>query len=248
MTSIAPPRPVNRFSVLGESVLGWNRRVLYICLSAPLSSALPCPPHYKWSLIVADPNRSSKGMIHHVLMPPYYDPQVTSRAKPSSEQFYRALPLDDSSPSYYRIIALISLRRVYKINDEEGFENIIRDVDIPSPNARPGTWVRNCIWHLARTGKIEQYGEIVEHNCADDFWKEVVNNCMRWVHVVAKDDNPVYGSSEKARKVRTMEPRVIPAMMLRGDRILPVPTENAYLNRGTFWTVRDKSPKPEYRH
>jgi hypothetical protein len=65
---------------------------------------------------------------------------------------------------------------------------------------------------------------------------------------VAKDNSPVFGSSERARKVRTMGPRIIPAMVLRGDRMLPVPTENSYLNRGNFWTVREKSTEPEYRH
>jgi hypothetical protein len=111
-------------------------------------------------------------------MAPYHDGQVTNRDKPSSEKFYRALPLDDSSPSYYRIIALINLRKVYTIKDEEGFENIIRSVSIPSPREKPGTWARNCIWHLARTGKIEQIGPIVEKNCADDFWKEIEKYCI----------------------------------------------------------------------
>ena len=226
----------------------WNRRTLYICLSAPRSSALPCPPHYEWSLIVANSYRTGNQMTHHSLVPQYYDSQVTNSPRPSSERFYQELPLDNSSSRYYQIVALINMKKAYKIDDEEGFASIIQDVDNPPLTANADTWVRNCVWHLARTGKISQ---VEEKDWGDDIWVEMERRCLGFMDAVARDNRPEFGSSERARRGRLVGPRIIPALVFRGERMPPLPPEQQSQNKAVanaYGPSSGRSPQREYRH
>jgi hypothetical protein len=156
-------------------------------------------------------------------MPRYHDSKISNSPSPNSGRFYQELPLDHSSSRYYQIIALINTKKVYKIDDEEGFASIIQDVDIPPPTAKPDISVRSCVWHLARTGKITQ---VEDEDWGDDIWVEMMEGtgrkCLSFVDIVARDNRPEFGSSERSRRGRLVAPRIIPAIVFRGERMPPV--------------------------
>lgn len=169
-------------------------------------------------------------MTQHCLVPRPHDntphqPQPTKphRPKPPSpERTYRELPLDYAISRYNHIVALINMRKAYKIDDEEAFARIIQDVDVPPRSAAPDTWARNCVWHLARTGKISQ---VEERDWADDIWVEMAWRGVRFAALVAADHRPEFGSSGKARRGRREGLGVLPALVFRDGRMAPVPPE-----------------------
>jgi len=187
-------------------------------------------------------------MTHHCLMPSYHDSRVTNSPSPNSERFYQELPLDHSSTRYYQIIALVNMKKAYRIEDEEGFASIIQNVEIPSPTATPDTWVRNCVWHLARTGKITQ---VEDKDWGDDIWMDMGTACLKFADKVARDNRPEFGSSERARRGRLDGPRIFPAIVFRGERMPPVPPEQQSQNKAVvnvYSPSGERVLEHEYRH
>lgn len=134
------------------------------------------------------------------------------------------------------------MKKAYKIDDEDGFASIIQDVDIPPPTAKPNTWVRNCIWNLARTGKITQ---VEEKDWGDDIWNEMERWSSRFMDQVARDDRPGFGSSERARRSAQ---RIIPALVFRNGRMPPWPQQPQVHEKSAASSHRTLDERQDYRH
>lgn len=229
-------------SIFPDVLSNRNRRTLYICLSAPYG--LACPPHYEWSLVVADSTRTPTQMTQHCLTPRYEKATTIRRSSiASSANIYQELPLDNESSRYKEVVALINMKKAYKIDDEDGFASIIQNVDIPPPTANPNTWVRNCIWNFVRTGKIAQ---VEEKDWGDNLWNEMENRSWKFVDQVVRDDRPGFGSSGRARRIRPAQ-RIIPALVFRGGRMPPLLQEQQAQEKGAGSSYRTLDERQEYR-
>jgi len=126
-----------------------------------------------------------------------------------------------------RVVALINMKRVYIIDQEEGIEiYIANNVPVPERDINGGIWVRNVIDALVRDRFLKR---VDPTDLPRSVFTEMQSAAAGFLKTVMEDDRPNYGSNRQAREGQIQSQRTVPAMVLRDppgqNRMAEVPPE-----------------------